>query len=45
VEAAKDVSNAGILGTISIMIENSGKGAIIELFSIYKPERLNCPIG
>ena len=26
-KAAKDVSNAGILGTISILIENSGKGA------------------
>jgi len=36
-EAAKDVSNAGILGTISIMMENSGKGAIIELDSIPKP--------
>lgn len=29
--AAKDISNAGILGTISIMMENSGKGAIIDL--------------
>ncbi|MGB9627563.1 MAG: AIR synthase related protein, partial [Thermodesulfobacteriota bacterium] len=29
--ACKDVSNAGILGTISIMIENSGKGALIDL--------------
>jgi selenophosphate synthetase-related protein len=36
-QACKDVSNAGILGTISIMIENSGKGAIIELDSIPKP--------
>jgi uncharacterized protein len=36
-QSAKDVSNAGILGTISIMIENSGKGAIIELDSIPKP--------
>ena len=36
-QAAKDVSNAGILGTISIMMENSGKGAIIELDSIPKP--------
>jgi len=36
-QAAKDVSNAGILGTLSIMIENSGKGAIIELDSIPKP--------
>jgi selenophosphate synthetase-related protein len=36
-QAAKDVSNAGILGTISIMIENSGKGAIIEVDSIPNP--------
>jgi len=36
-QAAKDVSNAGILGTISIMVENSGKGSIIELDSIPKP--------
>ena len=35
--AAKDVSNAGILGTISIMMENSSRGAIIELDSIPKP--------
>jgi len=39
-QAAKDVSNAGILGTLSIMIENSGKGAIIELDSIPKPTEI-----
>ena len=42
-KAAKDVSNAGILGTISIMIENSGKGAIIELDSIPKPAEIELP--
>ena len=36
-QAAKDVSNAGILGTVSIMMENSGKGAIIEVASVPKP--------
>jgi len=36
-QAAKDVSNAGILGTVSIMMENSGKGAVIELALIAKP--------
>lgn len=36
-QAAKDVSNAGILGTVSIMMENSGRGAAIELASIPKP--------
>jgi selenophosphate synthetase-related protein len=39
-QAAKDVSNAGILGTFSIMMENSGKGAIIELDSIPKPTEI-----
>ena len=39
-QAAKDVSNAGILGTVSIMMENSGKGAIIELTSIPKPSEI-----
>jgi hypothetical protein len=39
-QAAKDVSNAGILGTVSIMLENSGKGAIIELDSIPKPAEI-----
>jgi len=36
-QAAKDVSNAGILGTVSIMMENSDKGAVIQLASIPKP--------
>jgi hypothetical protein len=42
-QAAKDVSNAGILGTLSIMMENSGKGAIIELGSIPKPVEIELP--
>src|SRR4030043_2218039 len=36
-QTGKDVSHSGILGTVSIMMENSGKGAIIELASIPKP--------
>jgi uncharacterized protein len=39
-QAAKDVSNAGILGTVSIMMENPNKGAIIELASIPKPPEI-----
>jgi len=39
-QACKDVSNAGILGTVSIMLENSNKGAIIELESIPKPTEI-----
>jgi selenophosphate synthetase-related protein len=38
--AAKDVSNAGILGTVSIMMENSAKGAVIDLSSIPCPSKL-----
>ena len=39
--AAKDVSNAGILGTAAIMMENSGKGAVIDLGAIPKPDSLS----
>jgi hypothetical protein len=39
-QACKDVSNAGILGTVSIMMENSGKGAIMEVTSIPKPAEI-----
>ena len=39
-QAAKDVSNAGILGTTSIMLENSGKGGLIDLSSIPCPDGL-----
>ena len=35
--AAKDISNAGILGTIAIMLENSGKGGVIDLDAIPRP--------
>jgi selenophosphate synthetase-related protein len=38
---AKDISNAGILGTLSIMMENSGKGAIIDLPSIPMPSEID----
>ncbi len=38
--AAKDISNAGILGTISIMLENSGKGGDIDLNAIPRPSNI-----
>jgi hypothetical protein len=38
--AAKDISNAGILGTISIMLENSGKGGSIDLEAIPRPSEI-----
>ena len=38
--AAKDVSNAGLLGTAAIMMENSGKGAVIRLENLPRPDSL-----
>lgn len=38
--AAKDISNAGILGTVSIFLENSGKGGTIQLDAIPKPDSI-----
>lgn len=37
----KDISNAGLLGTIAIMIENSGKGAVIDIERIPIPPNLD----
>jgi len=39
--ACKDVSNAGLLGTLSIMMENSGKGADVDLDAIPCPPELD----
>ena len=39
--AAKDISNAGILGTISIFLENSGKGGCIDLDAIPRPSAID----
>lgn len=39
--ACKDVSNAGLLGTLSIMMENSGTGAVIDLAAILCPTSLS----
>ncbi len=36
--ACKDVSNGGLLGTLAIMLENSGRGGEIDLEAIPKPE-------
>jgi len=38
--AAKDISNAGILGTVSIFLENSGKGGTINLDAIPRPDSI-----
>jgi selenophosphate synthetase-related protein len=38
VTAGKDISNPGVLGTIGMLLESSGKGAIVDLDSIPMPE-------
>ncbi len=38
--AAKDVSNAGLVGTAAIMMENSGVGAEIDLLTLPRPQGL-----
>jgi len=35
---AKDVSNGGLLGTIALLLESSGKGAIINIDKVTKPD-------
>jgi len=39
--AAKDISNPGILGTIGMLLETSGKGAIINVEDIQRPDTLD----
>lgn len=38
-QAAKDISNAGLIGTAAIMMENSGQGALIDV------DAIPCPPG
>lgn len=38
--AAKDVSNAGLIGTAAIMMENSGVGADLDLDALPRPDSL-----
>lgn len=39
--SCKDISNAGLLGTVSIMMENSAKGAIIDISKIPVPKGID----
>lgn len=41
--AAKDISNAGILGTLAIMMENSGAGALVQVPAIPRPAGIAFP--
>lgn len=38
--AARDISNGGILGTLAMLAENAGCGALVDLDSIPKPDML-----
>lgn len=38
--ACKDISNGGLIGTAAIMMENSGRGATIDLEAIPRPDTL-----
>lgn len=40
VSAGKDVSNAGLIGTLGMMMEVSRKGCVVDLKSIPKPENV-----
>jgi selenophosphate synthetase-related protein len=39
--AAKDISNGGILGTIAIMLENSGKGGTVDMGAVPRPSGID----
>ncbi|KRE36434.1 sll0787 family AIR synthase-like protein [Paenibacillus sp. Soil724D2] len=39
--AARDISNAGILGTIAMLAENTGCGAVVQLDRIPKPDEVD----
>ncbi|AIY90922.1 AIR synthase related protein [Geoglobus acetivorans] len=41
VNAGKDISNAGILGTVAMMLESSGKGGYIDLRRLPLPENIS----
>jgi hypothetical protein len=41
VNACRDVSNAGILGSLTMLLEISGKGAIVDLSKIIVPSQLD----
>ncbi|MBE8539015.1 AIR synthase related protein [Geoglobus acetivorans] len=40
VNAGKDISNAGILGTVAMMLESSGKGGYVDLRRLPLPENV-----
>lgn len=41
IKAGKDISNPGILGTLEMLLETSGKGADVNLMDIPKNENMN----
>jgi putative methanogenesis marker protein 2 len=45
VTAGKDISNPGVIGTLGMLLEMSGKGAVIELDAIPRPDLAAHGIG
>ncbi len=43
--AGKDISNPGMLGTLGMLLECSGVGAIVELAKIPRPDTETIPLG
>ncbi|MCX6668279.1 MAG: methanogenesis marker 2 protein [Methanothrix sp.] len=43
VKAGKDISNPGLLGTLGMLLETSGVGAVVDLDKIPVPEGLDLP--
>jgi len=43
-QTAKDVSNGGIVGTLSLLCEYSGTGALLNLDAIPRPPRMELPV-
>jgi uncharacterized protein len=41
IRSGKDISNPGTLGTLGMLLETSGKGAIVELDRIPRPEKVD----
>jgi AIR synthase-related protein len=42
-EAAKDISNAGLIGTVLMLLECSGLGGLIDVNAIPRPEGIDLP--
>ena len=41
IRSGKDISNPGTLGTLGMLLETSGKGAVVEMDQIPRPEKVD----